>query len=85
MIWLDGLDVPPVNHLGATFSEKFDEQCDLETRPAEDSRARYGSGLLPLQRSPQGITRRSSAILMTGRGKLSKRFRELMSGTRAMG
>ena len=49
MIWLDGLDVPPVNHLGATFSEKFDEQCDLETRPAEDSRARYGSGLLPLQ------------------------------------
>ena len=25
MIWLDGLDVPLVNHLGATFSEEYDE------------------------------------------------------------
>jgi gentisate 1,2-dioxygenase len=49
MIWLDGLDVPLVNHLGATFSEEFGEQRYPETRPAEDSRARYGSGLLPLQ------------------------------------
>ncbi|WP_027579421.1 gentisate 1,2-dioxygenase [Bradyrhizobium sp. Ai1a-2] len=49
MIWLDGLDIPLVNHLGATFSEEFDERRYPEARPAEDSRARYGSGLLPLE------------------------------------
>jgi gentisate 1,2-dioxygenase len=49
MIWLDGLDIPLVNHLGATFSEEFDERRYPETRPADDSRARYGSGLLPLE------------------------------------
>jgi gentisate 1,2-dioxygenase len=49
MIWLDGLDIPLVNHLGATFSEEFDEQRYPETRPADDSGARYGSGLLPLE------------------------------------
>ena len=43
MIWLDGLDIPLVNHLGATFSEEFDERRYPETRPADDARARYGS------------------------------------------
>jgi gentisate 1,2-dioxygenase len=49
MIWLDGLDIPLVNHLGATFSTEFDEQRYPETRLIDDSRARYGSGLLPLE------------------------------------
>jgi gentisate 1,2-dioxygenase len=48
MIWLDGLDIPLVGYLGATFSEDFAKQRYPETRPAEDSQARYGSGLLPL-------------------------------------
>jgi gentisate 1,2-dioxygenase len=48
MIWLDGLDIPFVNHMGATFSEDFDGPQFPESRPAEDSRFRFGSGLLPV-------------------------------------
>lgn len=49
MIWLDGLDIPFVNHLGATFSEDYDGPRHPETRPVGDSLARFGSGLLPLE------------------------------------
>jgi gentisate 1,2-dioxygenase len=48
MIWMDGLDVPFVNHLGATFAEDFAESRFPEKKPPEDSRFRFGSGLLPL-------------------------------------
>ena len=48
MIWLDGLDVPLVNHLGATFSEEYPEPRYPQSRPPEDAQARYGSGILPL-------------------------------------
>jgi len=49
MIWLDGLDVPLVNHLGATFSEDYDEEGAFpQSRPPHDSFSRYGSGMLPL-------------------------------------
>jgi gentisate 1,2-dioxygenase len=50
MIWLDGLDVPLVNHLGATFSDDYeDDQVFPQSRPPHDSFSRYGSGLLPLE------------------------------------
>jgi gentisate 1,2-dioxygenase len=48
MIWIDGLDIPFVNHLGATFCEDFEAPEFPITRPPEDSRFRFGSGLLPL-------------------------------------
>src|SRR4029079_1638506 len=38
MIWLDGLDVPLVNHLGATFSEDYKgEGAYPQSRPPPDS------------------------------------------------
>jgi gentisate 1,2-dioxygenase len=49
MIWLDGLDVPLVNHLGATFSEDYEESTFPQSRPPHDSYSRYGSGMLPLE------------------------------------
>jgi gentisate 1,2-dioxygenase len=49
MIWLDGLDIPLVNHLGATFSEEYAAPQVAETTQPDYSRARYGSGLLPLE------------------------------------
>ena len=49
MIWLDGLDVPLVNHLGATFSDDYDEATFPQSRPPHDSLSRYGSGMLPLE------------------------------------
>ena len=48
MVWLDGLDIPFVNHLGATFGEDFDGPRYPESRSAGDSNARFGSGLLPM-------------------------------------
>lgn len=48
MIWLDGLDIPLVNYLGATFSEEYESPQVAETTKPDYSRARYGSGLLPL-------------------------------------
>ena len=48
MIWLDGLDIPLVTMLDASFFEKYPEEVFPQTRPAGDALARYGSGLLPL-------------------------------------
>lgn len=50
MIWLDGLDVPLVNHLGATFSDDYEgDGAFPQSRPPHDSFSRYGSGMLPLE------------------------------------
>jgi gentisate 1,2-dioxygenase len=48
MIWLDGLDVPFVSHLGATFCEEPEERIEIEARPPDYSRSRFGAGLLPV-------------------------------------
>lgn len=50
MIWLDGIDVPLINHLQLNFTEystETDPQQPL-TVPDEDSHWRYGSGLIPV-------------------------------------
>ena len=48
MIWVDGLDIPFVNHMGATFGEDYSAPRFPESLPQGDSQARYGSGLLPM-------------------------------------
>ena len=48
MIWLDGLDIPMVNHFSASFAEKLNEDTQELKRPEGDSLARYGAGLLPV-------------------------------------
>jgi gentisate 1,2-dioxygenase len=48
MIWVDGLDIPFVNHMGATFGEDFHGTPFIEKRAPEDSRFRFGSELLPV-------------------------------------
>jgi len=58
MVWLDGLDVPLVNHLGATFSDDYEDDVFPQSRPPHDSISRYGSGMLPL--TP--ITGRNSPV-----------------------
>jgi gentisate 1,2-dioxygenase len=46
--WLDGLDIPVVQFLDASFSEHLDRDEQPIRRPAGDAKARYGSNLLPL-------------------------------------
>jgi gentisate 1,2-dioxygenase len=48
VVWLDGLDVPLVGFLNATFFQDYGEAAHSVTRPEGDSRARYGSGILPI-------------------------------------
>jgi len=54
MVWLDGLDVPLVNFLNASFMEKYPEDTQPLGRPEGDALARYGQGLMPLGYEPEG-------------------------------
>ena len=48
ILWLDGLDIPIVQFLDASFAEGFGEDQQPITRPTGDSTARYGANMLPL-------------------------------------
>jgi gentisate 1,2-dioxygenase len=48
MVWLDGLDIPIVQMLDASFAERLGEETQPLRRPVGDALARYGSGLLPV-------------------------------------
>lgn len=48
MVWLDGLDIPLVSMLDASFFEKYADEAFPQSRPPGDALARYGSGLLPM-------------------------------------
>jgi gentisate 1,2-dioxygenase len=59
MVWLDGLDIPLVGFLDASFMEPGNAETQMVTRPPGDSLARYGAGLLPVDWQP---TRPTSPI-----------------------
>jgi gentisate 1,2-dioxygenase len=48
MFWLDGLDIPLVQFLDASFAEGARDDQQKVGRPAGDSFARYGHNLLPV-------------------------------------
>ncbi|MDW4499246.1 gentisate 1,2-dioxygenase [Sulfitobacter sp. D35] len=48
IFWLDGLDIPVVQFLDASFAEGYGEDSQPITRPTNDSPARYGANMLPL-------------------------------------
>jgi gentisate 1,2-dioxygenase len=54
IFWLDGLDIPVVQFLDASFAERMDEDEQPITRPAGDSDARYGANLLPVDHKGGG-------------------------------
>jgi gentisate 1,2-dioxygenase len=56
MVWLDGLDVPLVRILDASFAEPGNAAQQMVTRPAGDSLQRYGQGLLPVDWKPERKT-----------------------------
>ena len=47
VVWLDGLDIPLVRHLGPVFAEPFPEAEFPQGRPTGDNMARYGGNMLP--------------------------------------
>jgi len=56
VVWLDGLDIPIVGLFDATFAEGHAADSQPQSRPAGDSLARYGSGLLPVDYRPETPT-----------------------------
>lgn len=48
VVWLDGLDIPIVELLGAGFAEKGEHAEQLIKRKEGDSLARYGNNMLPI-------------------------------------
>ena len=54
VVWLDGLDIPIVTLLDASFAERAPEEGSRAApRPPGDTAARYGRGLLPVE-TPSG-------------------------------
>src|SRR3954453_19046018 len=52
VVWLDGLDIPIVRLLNASFAEPGAADTQIVTRPEGDSLARYGHNLLPIDWRP---------------------------------
>ena len=54
IFWLDGLDIPLVQFLDASFAEPLGQDEQPIDRPTGDSDARYGANLLPVDHQPGG-------------------------------
>ena len=59
VVWLDGLDVPMVRLLDASFAEPANTDSQSVSRPVGDSLARYGANMVPVDWKPD---RRSSPV-----------------------
>ena len=53
VVWLDGLDIPIVRFLDASFAEKSEQSSQQETRPEGDALARYGANMVPVDYAPR--------------------------------
>jgi gentisate 1,2-dioxygenase len=49
VIWMDGLDIPLVRMLDASFAERYPEDTQPVTRPEGDVLARFGANLVPIE------------------------------------
>ena len=56
VIWLDGLDIPLVQALDASFMEQLGQVEQPISRPMGDSLARFGANLLPVDHRASGLT-----------------------------
>jgi gentisate 1,2-dioxygenase len=52
MVWLDGLDIPIVRLLDASFAEPAETDMQAVTRPEGDNAARFSNNLLPVDWRP---------------------------------
>jgi gentisate 1,2-dioxygenase len=59
MVWLDGLDVPLVGLLDASFAEHANADSQDVARPEGDSLARFGANMVPVDWKPE---RKSSPV-----------------------
>ena len=65
MFWLDGLDIPLIQFLDASFVERLGEDEQPIGKPEGDSLARYGANLLPVDQRGALVTPRRSSTTPT--------------------
>ena len=53
MVWLDGLDVPMIKMLNASFAEPSNAETQAISRPLGDSLARFGGNMAPIDWKPE--------------------------------
>ena len=56
MFWIDGLDIPLIQFLDASFLEHLDQDEQPISRPEGDALARYGANMLPEGRQARSVT-----------------------------
>jgi len=56
VIWMDGLDIPLVRMLDASFAERYPESTQPVTRPQGDAQKRYGLNLVPIGYEVKSLT-----------------------------
>src|SRR5437899_103147 len=56
VIWMDGLDIPLVSMLDASFAERYPEETQPLQRPEGDALWRYGTNMVPLEYQPSTLT-----------------------------
>jgi gentisate 1,2-dioxygenase len=56
VVWMDGLDIPLVRMLDASFAERFDEETQPVTQPEGHALHRYGHNMLPVDWEPSTKT-----------------------------
>ena len=59
VIWMDGLDIPLIRMLDASFAERLGEETQPVTQPEGDALDRYGHNMLPVDWEP---TTKSSPV-----------------------
>jgi gentisate 1,2-dioxygenase len=52
VVWLDGLDVPLVNTMDASFAEHYAPGVQTPSKPEHDSLARFGATMMPVDYEP---------------------------------
>ena len=52
VVWMDGLDIPLVRMLDASFAERLGEETQPVTQPEGDALARFGANMLPVDWTP---------------------------------
>ena len=55
VVWMDGLDLPLVRHIGAVFLERYADEQFPEGPPPGDSLNRYGSNMRPVGEMPDNL------------------------------
>ena len=68
IVWLDGLDIPLVGFIDASFAQNSNRKEQEVTREKETSQAMYGANLLPIDDVPISASLQTVEVFADGTG-----------------